>query len=316
MHLRLAFVALAILLLPAAAAQEPPEESLTVETSDGKNTYIVSRDEQQSFQVVVEYESQNPFDSQMARPVQMDVTSQLPAGWSVTFDPQSFEMMTTDDTAREVVTVTVTLGANADVSEHDLTIRAAMGERGAQDIPVVGGELDPERSASATVTLQRDDPVTRELLEGLGAWVWLVLAAVAALIVALAVLLARNNRTAVRLHSDVTEANVVPGKSVAVPLTVENLTNVEDTVVFHVAPMPEGWAAHLPVPDLELDGKAREELHLIVSSPQDASPGTRLPVGISAHSAQAPRKVAELVVGVHVTDTAAAAAATRGKDEG
>lgn len=291
-------VVLVVLAVPAHA--QAPEPTLSI--TSGSDTVVVSREADTTLRLTVTFQSENPLDQLSARQVRLS-HSTTPDGWRISLDPQVLDVMGPDDSRQ--VTATITLGATARQSEAPVTFTARLVPRGQEGTPT----FDPAAEDSVQVTLKRDDPRTREVLEGVGAWIWVILGALALLSVVLAIVLSRQSRAAVALRSDVRRAVVAPGRSVAVPLTVENLTRVEDTVVFHVAPVRPGWAAALPVPELPLDGRRREELHLVVTAPKDATVGSTQQVGVSAHSAQNPRRVAEWVVEVVVGDTEARRAA-------
>lgn len=288
---------IALLLAPAAQAQNQADPVPTVEAS--ATEVVVNRDDTSSFTLTISYTSQNPFDSPEANNPRTVIlnTPTLPDGWVAQYSPgTSFQL-----SAGEEQTVTVTVGLAASVEESTQVMSFTATVQGRAGLAVPGNE--PVTSDPIQVTLQREDPLTREVLEGIGPWIFLVLGGLAALAVVLAVVLARNNRAVVALKSNVNVANVAPGRSVAVPVSVENLTSNEDTILFHVARVRDGWAASLPVPELHLEGRRREELHLVITAPKDARPGDNTRVGITAHGAQNPRKVAELVVDMQVGDT-------------
>lgn len=296
-----------LLMLPLAAAQG----QASLELSASTETLVVSRESSADLELRVVLRSDNPFDTLQPREVRIE-TGQTPPGWIVRVTPERQDAPV--DTPI-TFTVQVDLTTQATESEVPVTFTAILVPRGAEDTPI-GGQIDPEtESAPVTVTLKREDPLTREVLENVGPWIWVGLGVLAVAVLVLAVVLTRGNKPTVDLSSRVKGAMVAPGRSVAIPVTVENLSSVDDTVVFHVAPMPTGWAASLPVPELALDGKQSEELHLVVTSPPDASIGEVVSVGISANGVQNPKRVAELVVDVKVVHAKAvqAAGGTKGQ---
>lgn len=304
-RLLLALLVATIIAAPAALAQGAPPPTVTIEAS--QETLVVSRESQATLTVTVTYASQNPLDDDaMGRSVELEAGA-LPAGWSAAIEPRIINGV--NDGAAARFTVTITLGAQARQSEQTLALTAKVSNAGFPGGTPVTEVVDPEATANAQVTLKRDDPLTREVLENVGGWIWALLGGLAILAVVLAVVLARSNRPVVSLSTGVKQAQVAPGRSVAIPVTVENLTSVEDTVIFHVAPLGGGWAASLPVPELPLDGRRREDLHLVVTAPPDARPGDAVQVGLTALGAQNPKRPAELVVDVTVSDTPARRAA-------
>lgn len=300
---RLLSLALLILLMaPLVAAQGAPAPTVTLTAPE--TPVIVDREEDRTFTMTVRFDSENPFDGLQPRQIRIEQTV-TPAGWSVRVSPNQVTLASGESAT---VTATVTLGAGAVQSETKVTFTAKLVPRGAEGTPL-GAFIDPEAQGTSEVTLKREDPLTREVLEGVGSWIWVVLGAAALVAVILAFVLARGNKPTVVMQTHSPRATVAPGRSVAVPVTVENLLRAEDTILFHVAPVPAGWAASLPVPELPLDGKRREELHLVVTAPKDAPRGTEVSVGLSASSARNPGRIAELVVKVVVGDSEAKKAA-------
>lgn len=291
----LLLVFLVLLGLPVAA-QSPDAGSVSVSVTPEE--VVASVEEPATFDIVVGFTSENPLDGQQTRRVDVEVTG-TPAGWSVVLDRSRVDL---SPGGSATVTATVSINVNAEADDADLVVTATLYPRGLNDVPGVGTTVDPADTADASVTVLREDPLTREFVEAVGGWLWILLGAGVVLAIVAAKLVFDTRRTAVKLHAKTTEVAVEAGGRVAVPLRVENLTRSEDTVVFHVAPMPDGWSAHLPVPELDLDGQQSEELHLIIQAPTDAPPDAREVVGVSAHSAQAPKRVAELVITAVVQD--------------
>ncbi len=268
------------------------DDLVQISVEPNATSVAVGVDSPGSFTADITYDSSNPLDDVQDRTILVDLEG-VPDGWTANVEPAHFSLAN-HATMSVTVTVAVTPGAAAD--DMQVVINARLMPRGVADVPSVGGQIEPEETASASVDVLREDPLTREALEAVGPWLWLVLAAALVLAIIAAKLVYDTRRTAVKLHCKVTEAAVLPGGRVAVPMRVENVTRVEDTIVFHVAPMPDGWSAHLPVPELDLDGHQSEELHLIIQAPANARAGDRHNVGVSAHSAQAPKRAAELVL--------------------
>ncbi len=302
MLVRLLLLALLVLLIPLAAGQGAPAPTVALDAA--AETVVVDRETQHTLTMTVRFESENPFDGLQARQIRLDHTP-TPTGWSIELSPRQVSLMSGQSAA---VTATITLGAQAVQSETPVTFSAKLVPRGLEETPL-GAAIDPEAEGTAQVVLKREDPLTREVLESVGPWIWVVLGGAALIAVILAVVLARGNKATVLMQTSTPRATVAPGRSVAIPIDVENLLRSEDTIVFHVAPVPDGWAASLPVPELPLDGKRREELHLVVTAPKNAAKGTEVAVGLTASSARSPGRMAELVVRVLVGSTEARKAA-------
>ncbi len=280
---------------PLATAQTPEASTLSV-TSGGHGT--VSVEEPADLQFTVTFESQNPLDTQNPRDIHLELDA-LPAGWTASIDPQSLSMVSG---ASQTVTVTVAVSTQHTGDGADVTLRALLVPYGLNPVPGVGEAFDPAATAEDSARVTVDESLTRGLLEGLGNWIWFLLVAILALAGLAGKLIADARRQCVAMVASKTQVELAPGKNIAVPISVENLCRSEDTVVFHVASVAKGWSASLPVPELDLDGGATEEMQLIIAAPKDAVPGETQVVGLSAHSAQAPRRVAEAVITITVVE--------------
>ncbi len=290
---------LALLLISPLVAAQSADDLVEISIDLNVTALAVGVEAPESFTADVTFESSSPLDNVQERTILMELDG-VPDGWTASVEPTHFSLA---NGATRSVTITIAVTTGAEAEDLDLVVNAKLMPRGIADIPGIGTEVEPEETASASVNVLREDPLTREALEAVGAWLWLVLAGALVLAVVAGKLVYDTRRTAVKLHCSISEADITPGGRVAVPMRVENVTRLEDTVVFHVAPMPDGWSAHLPVPELDLDGHQSEELHLIIQAPATAKAGDRHNVGVSAHSAQAPKRAAELVVAATVQAT-------------
>ena len=100
--------------------------------------------------------------------------------------------------------------------------------------------------------LKLDNSATRNVIEAVGPWIYLILLLlVAAVLVAVGLSVAAR-RTLVRLVSDARELPVPPGGRVSFPFRAEGLAREQDTLLLQVSAVQEGWAAFLPVPELVL----------------------------------------------------------------
>lgn len=255
-----------------------------------------SLDEAGSASFTVRFDSQNPLDAQNARTLRLTVTGAAD-GWIYQLDTTDLEL-TAGSEAR--VTVQVAVSGDAEADETTVNLRAQLVPQSPlAQVPTLGPLVDPAAEDTASVTVERQDATTRQVLETLGPWVYVIAAALIVAIVVLVKVLSDARRSLVALELDTERFTVKAGQSVAVPITVRNLGRTEDTVVFHVMTVAKGWAANLPVPELDLEGEQEEELHLIIYVPKEAESGTEQTIGVTAHSAAAPKRIAEAVV--HVT---------------
>lgn len=282
-----------LLLVPIAGAQVPSPYTLTVTADTADAT--VSVEEPATVRFTVEFSSQNPLDGQLARTIQVIATG--PDGWTVAVS-ESVLSMTSGSS--QTVDVVVSVSTATEEGVGSINLQARLAPFGLNAIPAVGPILDPDAVADASTDVDHTESITRKTLETVGPWIWFILLAILFLIAAIIKFILDARREYVRLEIDAVDVTVGAGKSMAIPVRVTNTGPSEDTIVFHIAAVDKGWAASLPVPELDLDSGKTEELQLIVSVPKDAKSGGRHAIGIGAHSAAAPRKVAERLVYVTV----------------
>ena len=284
-----------LLLLPLVQAQAP--EGATVVVTPGAVTHA-SLDDPGSVTFTVSFDSPNPIDGQNARTIRVS-TSGAPSGWTYALSESDLQLTSG---GQATVTVQVAVSADAEAGEAQVNLLAQLVPQSPlTQIPTLGPILDPAAQDQASATIERQDSTTREVIEAVGPWLYVILAAlVIAILIAVKVVL-DGRRILVALETDGHDVHIGPGKAVAVPVSVRNLGRSEDTIVFHVMTVAKGWAASLPVPELDLGPDASEELQLIIHAPKDAEPGSQQSIGITAHSGAAPRRIAEVVVRVHVT---------------
>ena len=301
-----------VLLMAGTALAQAPSASPTV-SIEGPEDGRVSIAEQRTFSFTVRNDGQStPLDAQNQGTVTITVTG-VPAGWTASANPPSFKL---SPGASATVELQVGVSAEAEAQTADVTVTATM-------VSPLGG-LDPvlgqvpggtqTATASASIHFSTSDTVTRDLLEAVGPWIYLILLLlIAAVIVAVAITIA-SRRSVVRLSSDQRELPVQAGSRVAFPFRAEGLAKDQDTVLLQVSAVQDGWAAFLPVPELVLDPGQTQELSLIVIAPKEATPGTRQVVLVTASSAKAP-KGASHVEFVAVVDGGQGFSAARRKKE-
>ena len=300
-----AVVLLSILVLAAPAlAQVPPPPSgapvvtVAFELDEGK----VSLDDGAVFKATVTNggtPSSTPLDANNVGEVTLAITG-APEGWIVGVLPASFDLVPGE--SRDVE-VQVSLEANSKAKAADLTLTATMSSPLEGLNPILGGVPGGAQTTTASdaIHVTRDDSVTRDILEAVGPWIYVILLLlVAAVLVAVAISLA-SRRSLVRLSSDARELTLPPGGRVAFPFKVEGLAKQEDAVLLQVSAVQEGWAAFLPVPEVTLAPGEVQEMTLVVISPKTASDGARQAVLVSATSAKAPKGAAnlEFIASVH-----------------
>lgn len=79
---------------------------------------------------------------------------------------------------------------------------------------------------------------------------------------------------------------VKPGRGTSFPIELRNHGAEQTTAQFEVGPVPEGWSAFMPLPEVQLAGKESRSLWLMVRSPQGAAVGQAADVELRLRGAQ------------------------------
>lgn len=314
-------VALAVLLLAAtlvmpALAQTPnPAPSVTVALE--KTEGFVSVENAAEFKATVtntgSSSGSDELDAQNAGDVTVTITG-IPAGWTASASPASFRLAAQKPQA---VTVQVSVSPDGAAQTAELTVTAVITTPLNRLDPILGNFPGGTQTAtgSDSMTVTRDDSITRDVLEAIGPWIYaILLLMVAAVLVAVAISVS-SRRSLVRLAADTHELSIAPGGRVSFPFQIEGLAKEADSVLLHVSAVQDGWAAFLPVPELTLAPGQVREMSLVVIAPKAAAEGTRQALLVSATTAKAPKGSAnlEFVAVVEKTASPAVAAARRKK---
>ncbi len=292
---------LAVCLVVAVAAtstqaQPPPPSftpSITVAVQEDTGTVTVER--ATTFNVVVKNagsSSGTPLDEQNKGEVTMRLEG-VPDGWTASITPAAFDLAPGKSLT---VSLSVLASASSSTAKHTITVIADMATPLEGLDPILGSVPGASQMSSGrdAIELHVDNSVTRNVLEAVGPWIYvLILALVAAVLVAVGITVA-SRRVLVRLATDRPELNIPPGGRVAFPLRVESLAKEDDQVILQVSAVAEGWAAFLPVPELAMVPAQVEDITLVVIAPVNAPPGTRQAILVSATSAKAARRAANV----------------------
>lgn len=301
MRVLAALLVLAVLMPCVAMAQVPTVPvpgPASVSVKATTDPVQVSLDQPATVTVTVantETPTNSPFD--MARPVSLTVAG-MTEGWTASPNPGFFQLKPGE--SRQAI-LQVSVSANAPDKSIKLTLTAKAYARGANGVPVVGPQVDPEAIANTDVSFQRVDPPQRVLLETVGPYIWILLLAIVAALVVILSLLAANRRVAVRLSASEPQHLVAPGSRTVFPVLVHNITRRDDTIVLRIPNVPEGWATFLPTPQMDLEGGKQEEVPVVIIAPKEAVEGTKQPFTVTATSAQAPRRPATVVLEAEVS---------------
>ncbi|HJQ93261.1 MAG TPA: NEW3 domain-containing protein [Candidatus Thermoplasmatota archaeon] len=289
---------LAVLLAvaPIASSQAPPSAQPAVSIEGSSEGGTASADDPATFRFTVRNDSQGIPGGEDQSKADVAVTVEgVPEGWTVSVTPSSFELA---PGASQPVDVQVQVPPDAGTKSATMTVKAVLVSPLESLEPILGqvpgGGASQTATDSAPLTVEVSDSVTRQVLETLGPWVYvLLLLLVAAVLVAIGVTVA-SRRTMVRLSAETRELPVPPGGKVAFPFRVEGLARDPDAVLLQVSAVQEGWAAFLPVPELVLEPGQPQEVTLMVIAPRIANQGTRQGVLVTATSAKAPKGAANL----------------------
>ena len=288
-----------VLAIPLAAAQIPTGPPpipvgpgpASVDVKAARQSVEVSLDHADTVDITVTNTaspSGTPFDQ--PRTVVLSL-SEPPQGWTTHLSQTEFHLGP-GNTGK--ATLTVSVSGDAQEETPSVTVTAKMFGFGVTQVPVAGPQADPESTAATVVKATRTDSVTRDVLEKVGPYIWVVLLGFVAAVVLALSLMAANRRVAVRLSSPEAEQSVAAGGRTTFPLRVHNITRQPDTVFLRASPLPEGWAAYLPTPQLDLEPGQQEEVSVVVIPPKEADTGAHQAVDVTATSALAPRRPATM----------------------
>lgn len=292
----MAGLAVLALVAPSTLAQAPPSGAASVDISGRAESGVVSADDPGEFPFTVKNNGQAPpgAEQQAAADVAVSVDG-VPEGWTVSAQPAAFKLA---PGASQDVTIQVQVAPGSGTRSAALTVNVVLTTPLESLEPILGqvpgGAASQTARDSAPLSIEVRDSVTRQVMETLGPWVYvLLLLLVAAVLVAVGITIS-SRRTLVRMAADTREQPVAPGGKVAFPFRVEGLARDTDTVLLQVSAVQEGWAAFLPVPELILEPGQSQDLSLVVIAPRTANQGTRQAVLVTATSARAPKGAANL----------------------
>ena len=100
---------------------------------------------------------------------------------------------------------------------------------------------------------------------------------------------------------------VRPGRGTSFPIDIRNPGAEPLTAQFEVGPVPEGWSAFMPLPEVQLAPRESRSLWLMVRAPATAATGTTADVEVRLRSASKPESTATVKVRAEVNPDAAEA---------
>lgn len=261
-------LAAALLALPAAVAQLPgvPQPCADITVDEPAVPSAVPAGGSTSVVVTVNNPNQVP--------VRATVTAVADApGWTVSApDPASIPAQGSAD-----FTFTVTAGGNA-VGDAVVTFSASGACESPQGVPCPGDACN-----AGSVNTQVQVPLEAEggftLPSFGGASPELLIAGVVLIGLASIIPFAmRRKKTGVVADCPEPLKIVRPGRGTSFPIEIRNPSKAAATAQFEVGPVPEGWSAFMPLPEVQLAARESRSLWLMVRSPQEAKVGETVDV--------------------------------------
>lgn len=225
--------------------------------------------------MAIENENRAPIDS-----VRATVTTTAPPGWTAIPSQREMTLAPSNVTITTLAVTAPNRGSGA--SDGNITVFVSF--------LCTSGEF--QRSASASQTLQ----VSLETFQP--PWP-LMLSGFAILALGVTVLGVRRLRRGIALTPLGDERDVSPGRSVKFTFHVENRRGKPQRLKLEATGVPEGWALHLALTDVDLEPGEEKTLWAILKAPLHAPPGSD--VELTLRLAQGGREVASAPLRARVT---------------
>lgn len=281
---------LVVLLLaaPLAAAQLPAQPSPCgpITVADPVSPEPVAPGSEGSISLVVKNTGNPAADVTVA-------ASTTSRGWSVTGTPEQTLSIASGASETFIFTVRPTADADATAAINFATT-ASCSYPPTNTCPAVSPQLCQTQGAAKTASVEvaAQDRFRIPGLDDLTASPAYLVAGVILLGGAFAVpFLLRRKRPK---HATATCPEplkpVRPGKGASFPIEVRNPSDAPRKLHLEVGPVPEGWSAFLPLPELQLAANETRSLWLMVRAPPNATPGESADVEVTARDAGRPER--------------------------
>lgn len=176
---------------------------------------------------------------------------------------------------------------------------------GGQACPAANACTAPPQKQDAVVGLAQPEGLQIPFLSALGIPVEYVLAGLVLVAVAAAIpLVVRRKPAMVQAECAEPLKMVRPGRGTSFPIEVRNPSGEALTARVEVGPVPEGWSAFMPLPEVQVAGRETRSLFLMVRAPAEAKPGDTVDVEITLRNAQRPERKATVRVRAEVDPAA------------
>ena len=221
-----------------------------------------------------------------------------PAGWSTNPSTSSFRMPANEE-RRTRITIKL-LQDEPDADSFGMRVRATA----TPDHPLPA--FSQPSQASDVVTVEKKLTVAQKVVNFTGAYAPWLLGAAGLAIVGI-VLLARKKKGRLLLMSDAPQQTVLPGRGASFPVRIENEARDPDRVRLGVGQLPQGWAAIIPLDEIDLRPNEQTQLWVTVRCPPRALPGDVVNFDLRASSLGGSQREARVPLRVEVSGGSALA---------
>lgn len=278
--MRVAWVVLLLAALPLAAAQVPPAISacgpLAIPSQPAAPAPISTGDRAD---IVVDVAN----GGQLSVTVTVSATTGA-SGWSIVSTPAPTSVPQGDTQA-----FTITVEASTEATGPALVSIAASGTC---DTPLQG-QCPQAACVAGSANAQVEVPLRAEegfQFPGLGSLdlpIETLIAAIVLVGIATALPLAmRRKRGGIVADCPEPLKMVKPGRGTSFPIELRNGAKEPVSATFEVGPVPEGWSAFMPLPEVQLASRESRSLWLMVRSPPTAAQGDVVDVELRLRDAR------------------------------
>lgn len=278
--MRAALLLLLVLVAPVAYAQVPPAVTacgtISIPADPASPAPVPGGGRAD---IVVDVENAG----QLAATVTVTATTSAP-GWLIVSSPAPATVG-----GQTTGSFTVTVEATPDAGGDALVLLAASGTC---DSPL-GGQCPPQACNAGNANAQVNvpfQPADGFQFPGLGALnvpLEYLVAGIVLVGLATAIPLAmRRNKGGIVADCPEPLKMVKPGRGTSFPIELRNGAKEPSSAQFEVGPVPEGWSAFMPLPEVQLAGREARSLWLMVRSPANAAQGDAVDVELRLRDAR------------------------------
>lgn len=172
-------------------------------------------------------------------------------------------------------------------------------------LPCPQGCAVADQSASAVIPLRQPDGFRIPGLDGVNLAPEYLVAGIVLVAVATAIPFLMRKRPG-RFDADCPEPLKLlrPGRGTSFPIQVKNPTDDPLTAALEIGPVPEGWTAFMPLPEVQVAAKETRSLWLMVRAPPDAQTGAHADVEVRLRNVARPEVSTLVRVRAEVNPTA------------